>query len=168
MKKGIKKCAWCKTYQKCKYRKGKKNFCTKEHKQEYYNNHIPTLKREIQIEFNRMVTKDEKCARCNKKFSKMDCSHVLSRGANDHLRFDILNVLPMCSRDHQFFWHNEPLLAIEWFSNKYPKRYDYLMWAKNQFKKWTADELHKIRKAIKDKDFQKLIRFKKDYVHVSG
>jgi len=163
MKRGLKKCAYCLTYQKVKARKGKKVFCSQEHKQAYYDNDIPTLKKEIQIEFNRMVTEAQPCAVCGKKFEKMDCSHILSRGGHDHLRFDILNVLPMCSRCHRWFWHDDPLKAMEWFKAKYPERYDYLMFADKQFKSWTTDELRQIREVIEKKEVKKLIRFYEEY-----
>jgi hypothetical protein len=163
MKQNYKKCRTCKRWGKWKYKKGKKHFCTKEHKQEHYDNDIPTLKKDIQVEFNAYITKDRDCSMCYKSFEKMDCSHILSRGSHDSLRFDFFNVLPMCSRCHRWQWHDNPLAGVEWFKNNYPQRYDYLLFAKNQIKKWTADELKKIRQAIKDQNTHALVRFIKQY-----
>lgn len=159
----LRKCAYCLQRKKCPYKKGKKHFCSKEHKEEYFENDIPTLKKQIQVEFNRMVTEGQPCAYCGKRFEKMDCSHVLSRGSADHLRFDILNVLPMCSKCHKWFWHDDPLNAIEWFKSRYPERYDYLLFAKSRFKKWTAGGLKQIRENIRNKDIKGLVRFYEDY-----
>ena len=162
-KKNYRKCAWCGVITKCKYRKGAKRFCSPECKQKYYDNDVPTLKRDIQVEFNKMITEGQSCSVCGQKFGKMDCSHILSRGAHDNLRFDIFNALPMCSRCHRWNFHDDPLIGRDWFKQNYKDRFDYLMFAKNQFKKWTPDELHKIRKAIKDKDFGVLLRFGDEY-----
>jgi hypothetical protein len=159
----MRKCAYCLTRAKCPYKKGKKYFCSKEHKNLYFENDIKTLKKQIQIEFNKMITENQPCAYCGKRFVKMDCSHILSRGSCDHLRFDFLNVLPMCSRHHQFFWHDSPLEAIEWFKAKYPARYDYLLFAKNQFREWTAEELKQIREDIKNRNIKGLVRFYGEY-----
>lgn len=163
----LKKCAFCLIKKKCPYKKGEKHFCSKEHKKKYYENDIPTLKKEIQVEFNRMVTKGQPCAYCGKRFAKMDCSHVFSRESADHLRFDILNVLPMDSKCHKWVWHSDPIIATNWFKSKYPERWDYLMFAKSQSKEWTVEELKQIREDIKNRNLKGLIRFYKDY-YISG
>jgi hypothetical protein len=175
MKKGMRKCVKCGDYGKWKYKKGAKHFCTAKHKKEYYENHIPTLIKEIQKEFNAMVTEDQPCAKCGNMYtytdkdgnekSSMQCSHVWSIGSTPGLRFDIFNVLPMCGRDHNFWWHLEPMEARPWFKDKYPKRYEYLEFARHQTKKWTATELKEIRKAIKEKNRKKLLRFKDEYTN---
>lgn len=163
MKKGIKKCVWCKKWKKCRYKKGKKYFCSPEHKQKYYDNDIPTLIKDIQKEFNSMVTEDQPCTKCGKRFEKMQCSHVWSIGTSPGLRFDIMNVKPLCGHCHNFWWHLEPMESKDWFVNIFPERWKYLEFAKTRFKKWTTEELHKIRQAIKDKNFKELIRFKDEW-----
>jgi len=157
------KCSNCLQKKSCPYKKGKKRFCSKECKKAYYDNDISTLKKDVQIKFNRIITENQSCAVCGKKFDKMDCSHILSRNTAEHLRFDFYNTLPKCSRCHRWFWHENPLEAASWFKDHYPDRYDYLMFARNLVRGWTVEELHEIRKAIEEKDFQSLIRFKKEW-----
>ena len=160
----MKKCAYCLNRITGKlYKKGKRHFCSKEHKDLFFDSHVPTLLDEIQVEFNRLVAKDQSCAVCGKKFETMQCSHIWSVKAHPSIRFDILNVLPMCGHCHNFWCHLNPMDAHDWFVKNYPERNDYLNFAKEQSKPWTADELHKIRQAIKDKDFKSLIRFYKEY-----
>ncbi|GIW70255.1 MAG: hypothetical protein KatS3mg101_1002 [Patescibacteria group bacterium] len=62
-----------------------------------------------------------------------------------------------------FFWHQSPLEAIEWFKSKYPERYDYLLFARNQFRGWTVEELKQIRQDVKNKNVKGLVRFYKEY-----
>jgi len=94
----------------------------------------------------------------------MHCSHIWSVGANEDIRFDIMNALPMCGNHHQFWWHLEPMESKDWVKERYPDRCKYLDFARNQLKPWTVEELHEIRKAIKDRDLNKLTRFKKEFV----
>ena len=69
---------------------------------------LRTFTKTVQEEFNAMVTASQRCSRCFKLYERMECSHVLSIGAYPALRFDIFNVLPMCSRHHIWWWHDEP------------------------------------------------------------
>ena len=163
MRKGFKKCNWCHEYKRCKHRKGSLKFCTLGHKEKYFENHLPTLIKKTQIEFNALVASVGACAKCGKSFEQIQCSHVFTVGAYPNLRFDILNALPMDGGHHRYFWHNEPMEAFEWFKGKYPERYAYLMFAKNQIKPWTMDEVKRIREAIRKRDLHALVRFKEEF-----
>lgn len=163
MKKGIKKCNWCHEYKKCKYKKGRLHFCNPEHKQNYFDNHLPTLLKETQIEFNALVAGIGVCARCGKSFEQMQCSHVYTVKAYPNLRFDVLNALSMCGNHHMWWWHQEPGEAWPWFKEKYPERYSYLVFAKNQIKPWKIYEVKEVRKAIKERNLHALMRFKKEF-----
>jgi len=160
----LKKCVNCLQKKKCPYKKGKKHFCSKECKINYYENDVSILLKEIQKEFNKMITENQVCAVCGKRFEKMQCSHIWSIGSAQSIRFDILNVLPMCGHCHNFWWHLEPMQSHDWFVARYPERATYLEFARHQNKAWTAEELHAIRRAIREKDFQSLIRFKKEWL----
>jgi len=70
--------------------------------------------------------RDVVCQKCNKVFDKMDCSHVIPRG-NKALRWDLNNLKLLCSGCHLWWWHQNPLEAMEWFKSKFPDRYEYLM-----------------------------------------
>ena len=87
----------------------------------------------------------------------MQCSHVRSIGAYPNLRFDVMNVLPMCGYHHKFYWHDEIGDAWPWFVKKYPGRHEYLLKAKNKLVKYTIDDLKVVREHIKNKDLRKLI-----------
>lgn len=80
---------------------------------------------------------DSTCQRCGKTVEKQNChlSHVLSRRGNPHLKYDENNVKILCYYCHINWWHKEPLEARDWFSEKFPKRYKYLMEEKNKVKK---------------------------------
>ena len=81
------------------------------------------------------------CQKCGKHFEKMDCSHVIPRG-NKRLRWDLDNLKSLCSGCHMWWWHQNPLEAEEWFSSKFPKRYNYLMdQIQKGIKKWSLQEL---------------------------
>ena len=118
---------------------------------------LRTFTKTVQREFNAMVTEDQPCAKCGNEYARMDCSHVLSIGAYPNLRFDILNVLPLDARCHRWWWHDEPTESGEWFRKKYPERWRYLEEAKNIIRKFTIEDLQEIRKAVEEKDFDKLI-----------
>jgi len=163
MKKGIKKCNNCGEYGKHKYKKDKKVFCTPKCKREYYLNDIPTQHKRTKTLFNKLVAKDQACAKCGQRFEVMQCSHVYSVGHAPGLRYDILNVLPMCGHCHNYWWHLEPVEAFRWFESKYPERLAYLDFAKNVVRPWTAHELHQIKKCVREKNLKALVRFKEEY-----
>lgn len=59
-------------------------------------------------------------------------SHIYSEGTNPSMSADTDNILALCIAHHMagkfvkstnFSWHGSPLEAIEWFKEKYPKRY---------------------------------------------
>lgn len=110
----------------------------------------------IQAEFNHMIASGKPCARCKQVFPVMQCSHIHSVGAYRNLRFDPMNVFPMCGRCHRFFWHDEPGDAWDWFKEAFPGRYEYLLVAKNKHIEWTADKLLEVRRKIKEKDIKGL------------
>ena len=118
---------------------------------------VRTFKKTIQIEFNKMMVSGKPCAKCGEKYERMECSHNKSIGAYPNLRYDPMNVLPMDSRHHIWWWHDEPTESGNWFKEKYPGRYMYLLEAKNKYTKWTMDKLLEVRKHIKDKNLRALV-----------
>ena len=157
---------------KCKYSEcGKKNiltpsglkrwsgYCNRSCKTKRNQNHIPWLKKTIQVEFNALVREKGVCERCGNNFKVMQCSHIWSVGSYPNLRFDILNATCMCGHCHNFWYHLEPMESRDWFAKKFPQRDKYLRAVKETIKPWTVDELHKIREYIKNKDLKKLVRF---------
>lgn len=111
----------------------------------------------VQKEFNHLIAYQKPCAKCHQVFPVMQCSHVHSIGAYPNLRFDPMNTLPMCGRDHNFWWHLEPAQSWDWFKQTFPGRYEYLLVAKNKYIVWTQDKLIETRKKIKDLDLKGLL-----------
>jgi hypothetical protein len=114
-------------------------------------------KKTIQTEFNRMIAHGKPCSHCGNTYEVTQCSHVHSIGAYPNLRFDPMNVLPMCRRCHKFWWHEEPGDAWEWFKSKYPGRYAYLEVAKNKYVGWDNDKLLEVREKVRNNDIRGLI-----------
>jgi 5-methylcytosine-specific restriction endonuclease McrA len=54
-------------------------------------------------------------------------SHVKSKGAYKHMAWDLENVKMLCYRCHILWWHKEPTEAGEWFKEKFPERWEYLV-----------------------------------------
>lgn len=79
-----------------------------------------------------------KCERCGSK-SGLQCAHVISR-KNLVLRWDIRNGLCLCLRCHLYWAHKNPLEFADWYRQKYPVRYEYLMKRKNEIVKMTLED----------------------------
>jgi hypothetical protein len=131
---------------------------TKAQKEKYGNFKTKTtFTKKIQDEFNAMMARGKPCAKCGNIYPVMQCSHIWSIGSYPNLRFDPMNVLPMCGRHHNYWWHLEPAESIEWFTNTYPGRYDYLIEAKNKLVHRTLDDLQEVRDKIKERNLRGLL-----------
>lgn len=105
------------------------------------------LKRELDSVVGDVIKKRDNytCQWCKKKIEASNChtSHVITR-KNKRLRWDLKNLKTLCYHCHIQRWHKNPLEATEWFKNKFPDRYKYLMREKNKPKKWTESELESL------------------------
>jgi len=82
--------------------------------------------------------------------SNCHASHVLNEGTHKNMELDPTNMKVLSSYSHLHWWHKDVLHATEWFKDKFPDRYEYLMrMAKLKFKIPTATlvELHDATKA---------------------
>ena len=72
------------------------------------------------------------CQKCDKPCFKSNAhkSHVKSKGAYPHLKFDLLNLILLDYHHHINWWHKEPTEAGAWFKKKFPDRFKYLEKAK--------------------------------------
>tara|TARA_X000001388_G_scaffold70088_1_gene58994 strand:- start:616 stop:1041 length:426 start_codon:yes stop_codon:yes gene_type:complete len=77
-------------------------------------------------------------------------SHVLNVGSHKNMELDPTNMKVLSSYYHLHWWHKDVLHATDWFKNKFPERYFYLMEMSSlKFKipTVTLAELHKNTKA---------------------
>ena len=88
------------------------------------------LKKQADKLFSEIIRKKGACQMCGKT-SNLQAAHIVTR-SNLHLRYDFNNALCLCSGCHLFKWHKEPLWAVMWFQNVYPKEYKYLMKEKDK------------------------------------
>lgn len=131
-----------------KLRKRHKPLKIKVHTQKYWKHQLDPL-------MSKLVREKEFCERCGRTNTSFDWSHVVGR-KNLTLRWDIINALCLCFQCHKFFWHEEPLESGEWFRNKYPHRYNYLMITKDIILHRTEEDYLKLKEAIVNKDLDSL------------
>lgn len=65
------------------------------------------------------------CVRCNDPQRGIQWAHIFSR-RHKNLRWESDNALTLCAGCHMF-WHQYPLLAVEWFRKTWPERYERIM-----------------------------------------
>ena len=68
------------------------------------------------------------CQHCNKYVEGVNChgSHVIPVSRDGRLAFDDLNIKVLCYHCHMNWWHKHPIEAGEWFTSKFPERWEYL------------------------------------------
>jgi len=69
--------------------------------------------------------RDKSCLRCGNP--EFQLSHVKPKGKYRKLEFDSKNILALCFSCHLGWWHKDVTEAGEWFEEKYPERYKYLL-----------------------------------------
>ena len=105
------------------------------------------------------------CQYSGKVCSGSDChaSHILNVGTHKCLELDPMNMKVLSSYYHLHWWHKDVLHATEWFKEKFPDRYEYLMdkaKCKQRIETVTLAELHENTKADGSDYYEKYI----DYV----
>lgn len=151
-----KKCKTCGTIHVLPPSKAKTfKFCNKECQENYKFKNYHFVKNTLDSAMSNLVRSRGVCDHCGRQGVTYDWSHVISR-SNKTLRWDIFNALCLCFQCHKFFWHEQPLLAAEWFRSKYPSRYEYLLLAKNIIVKRTEEDYKNLYRAIINKDIDKL------------
>jgi 5-methylcytosine-specific restriction endonuclease McrA len=79
------------------------------------------------------------CVRCNDPSRAVQWCHIFSR-RHKNLRWNPDNALTMCAGDHMW-WHQYPLLAVEWFRKTWPERYEAILSTFNSGGKVNIKEL---------------------------
>lgn len=93
-----------------------------------------TEKRKIKDKLDKLVKQYVKlrdkntCQHCGKIVEGSNChgSHVIPVSRDGRLAFDDLNIKVLCYHCHINWWHKHPIEAGEWFTNKFPERWEYL------------------------------------------
>ena len=69
------------------------------------------------------------CQKCGERVygSNRHRSHVIPVSAGNKLAFDPMNMKVLCYHHHMNWWHKNPTEAGEWFKEKFPERYAYLL-----------------------------------------
>lgn len=115
---------------------------------------IRAIRKLCDIEFSSLIRSLGLCTKCGRK-DGLQCAHIISR-SNYALRFDPINALPLCYQCHLHWAHKNPLEFAEWFQNKYPQRYNYLMSVKNYIIKRNLENYENLLKAIKERNIRQL------------
>lgn len=70
------------------------------------------------------------CQWCDKDYSNdksnIHWSHIINEARDHRLATNELNIKALCYHCHINLWHKDPVLASEWFNNKFPWRYETL------------------------------------------
>jgi 5-methylcytosine-specific restriction endonuclease McrA len=85
---------------------------------------VSWYKKQCDILFSRLIRSIGYCERCG-GVDNLQCSHVIPRTVLT-LRCDPENAMSLCMTCHLYWWHKHPLEASEWFSTRYPGRYEKL------------------------------------------
>lgn len=80
--------------------------------------------------FAELIHKRGKCERCG-KITSLQTAHIIPR-TNKNLRWNPDNALLLCVACHLYWFHKNPLEAMEWFKLYFPIQYAYLMREKNK------------------------------------
>lgn len=93
-----------------------------------------------------------RCQKCRHVFLPEDLhsSHVIVKKGHLNIRHDLNNVLTMCAYCHLEWWHKHPEEAMDWFADKFPDRYEYLMERKNGIYKVSIGDLREVKKGLLD------------------
>lgn len=97
------------------------------------------------------------CQKCGKRVygSNRQRSHVIPVSAGNKLAFDPINLKILCMHCHLYWWHKNPLEAMNWFKDKFPNRYEYLMENRGIKKMYYLDWVELIAQLEKELELSK-------------
>lgn len=101
------------------------------------------------------------CQKCGKQWKWLQCSHVISDWKNTRLSVDSWNMKLLCYACHFYRWHRNPIEATEWFKEKFPERYEYLM-EKNKEQQTGSIELERWENRYKE--LKEELEFRKEKI----
>lgn len=80
------------------------------------------------------------CLKCDKP-KPLQAAHILSKGANGAIRFDLTNVIGLCMPCHIFWAHRDPSGFTDWIDELFPGRRTALKLAASHHRKIDLKEL---------------------------
>jgi 5-methylcytosine-specific restriction endonuclease McrA len=80
------------------------------------------------------------CVRCRDTKRGIQWAHIFSR-RHKNLRWEPDNALTLCAGCH-IFWHQYPLLAVDWFKTTWPERYEHILTIFNSGMRIRVEDLH--------------------------
>jgi len=92
-----------------------------------------------------------KCLKCN-EVKPLSASHILGKGANPALRYDLDNVIGLCVKCHIFWCHRDPVGFTDWIEEIFPGRLARLREMARQHCKIDLKELICVLKSIHKKE----------------
>lgn len=111
----------------------------------------PTSKliKKADLLFSELIHQRGKCERCSKT-TGLQTAHIIPR-TNKHLRWNPDNALLLCIKCHLYWWHRNPLEAMEWFKLYFPIQYAFLMREKNHTENSVATTIEFTIKDLEEK-----------------
>lgn len=96
------------------------------------------------------------CQVCRKRLygEEAHAHHVENKARGKVLRWDLLNLLTLCPRHHDWS-HASPAEFAGWFAGRFPERWDHIQQQKRAVRKFTEDELLEMERINQDE----LLRF---------
>lgn len=91
------------------------------------------------------------CLKC-KKVKPLQGAHILGKGANPALRYDLENVIGLCVKCHLFWCHRDPIGFSEWVEEIFPGRLQRLREKSKYYCKIDLKELLCVLKDIHGKE----------------
>ena len=100
---------------------------------------VPKLKKDLWKIWSSIVRHKNYCDLCgikngeltkNNKKCVLNAHHLISKDASYNLAWDVENGISLCQNCHRFSKigpHKNSLIFANWFNNKYPEKYQYLL-----------------------------------------
>lgn len=110
---------------------------------------VKSLTKKCDKAWAELVKKNGRCVRCGTD-QNLQAAHIITR-SNRTTRWDPRNGICFCAGHHLFWAHKEPLEFADFIRRTRPKDYDYLLYRKNQYTKWTVPDLEILLLDLKKK-----------------
>lgn len=91
------------------------------------------------------------CLKCQ-QVKPLQGAHIIGKGANPSMRFDLENVIGLCLKDHIFWAHKDPDGFVQWIESIFPGRLARLREAARHYRKIDLKELLCVLKDIARKE----------------